>query len=86
MTPSLLFDIGFPGGGMAAAAVGIGFFIAIVAVAYVVFRLLRKTLKMAFRMAIVIAFLLIAVVGSLSLWWFSDSSNVQRSRPSPTRR
>jgi len=83
----LLFDVAIPGGGTTAAVVGIGFFLVLLAAAYVVFRLLKKTVKMAFRMAIVATILVIAVVGSLSLWWFSSWSGGQRpSRPSPTRR
>ncbi len=49
------------------------FFLVFAAVAYIVFRLLKKTVKMAFRMTIVAVILLIAIVGSLSFWWLSTS-------------
>lgn len=81
---AMLFDIAAPSGTVTAAAVGIGFFFALVAVAYIIFRLLRKTVKMAFRMAIVAVILAIAVVGSASLWWFGSVSS-QTPRPRPSR-
>ncbi len=49
------------------------FFLVFAAVAYIVFRLLKKTVKMAFRMTIVAVILVIAIVGSLSFWWLSTS-------------
>lgn len=83
---AMLFDVAVPGGAGTAAAVGIGFFLVLVAVAYIIFRLLRKTVKMAFRMAIVAVILAIAVVGSASLWWFgSGSSPKPRATPSRQR-
>lgn len=48
------------------------FFLVLAAVAYIVFRLLKKTMKLAFRMAIVIVILLIAVAGSVSFWWLGS--------------
>ncbi len=83
----LLFDVAAPGGGKAAVAVGLGFLLVLLAVAYVAFRLLKKTVKMAVRMAIVAVIVAIAIVGSVSLWWFGSSSGGSRPpRPSPTRR
>ncbi len=82
----LLFQTAVSGGtvGIAAAA---AFLLIFLGVAYVVFRMLRKTVKMAFRMAIVGVILLIAVVGSLSLWYFgSDGSSSPRTRPPAERR
>lgn len=58
-------------------------FIALAA-AFFAFTLLRKTVKMAIRMVIVGVILLIAVVGSVSFWWFSSGST-SKPRPSPTR-
>jgi hypothetical protein len=84
ISPLLLFDVGVPGGEAGLAAVGIGFFLILLAAAYVVFRLLRKTLKMAFRIAIFAIILLIAVVGSLSLLYIGVG-NSGKPRPGPSR-
>ena len=70
------------GTGMIAAA---AFFLIFVAVAYIVFRLLKKTVKMAFRMAIVATILLIAIAGSLSFWWLGSSKSATRPRPAQTK-
>ena len=55
----------------------VAFFFIVLASGVFAFIMLRKTLKMAFRMLIVGAVLLIAVFGSLALWLF-----LQPSRPS----
>ena len=65
-------------------AAGLVFFAVFAGVAYVAFRLLRKTVKMAFRMAVVAAILLVAVVGSLSFWWF-NTGTTQKQRPAASR-
>ena len=78
---SIILDMG----GTGALAAGVVFFAAFAAAAYVLFRLLRKTVKMAFRMAVVTSILLVAVVGSLSLWWF-NSGTAQKARPAATRK
>jgi len=61
--------------GLIAAVV---FFLVFAGVAYVAFRLLRKTVKVAFRMTIVALILLIAVAGSVSFWWLGNSSKPTR--------
>lgn len=83
----LLFDLAPIGGGVG-AILGIAFFFIFAAVAYIAFRMLKKTAKMAVRMAIVAAILLIAFVGSIALLWFGSGSGGNRPvRPatSPTR-
>jgi len=81
---TILFDIGPPGGaiGLAAAA---GFLLIAIAVAYVVFRMLRKTVKMAFRLAVVAVILLVGFVGTLA-FIYVGSPGSQNTRPAPTRR
>jgi len=79
----LLFDIAPELGAVGLAAV-IGFFLIFAAVAYVAFRLLRKTVKMAFRLAVVAVILLIALVGSLFIYW-NQTKYTPRPRPQPTR-
>lgn len=50
------------------------------------FVMLRKTVKMAIRLAIVGVILLIAIVGSASFLWFSSSSgDAPKPRPNNTR-
>jgi NhaP-type Na+/H+ or K+/H+ antiporter len=68
--------------GVIAAAV---FFLVFAGVAYIAFRLLRKTVKMAFRMAIVAVILAIAVAGSLSFWWFAAHKPAQKPRSAQTK-
>jgi hypothetical protein len=70
------------GTGMIAAA---AFFLIFAAIAYIVFRLLKKTVKMAFRMAIVAAILLIAIAGSISFWWLGNSKPAPRAKSAQTR-
>ena len=64
---------------LAAAAV---FFLVFLGVAYIVFRMMRKTVKMAFRIAIVGVILLIAVAGSAALWAVATGTT---EKPRPTR-
>lgn len=82
--PALL-AIELPVSGVAALAGGLVVFAVVTAMMYLVFRMLKKSIKMAFRLAIVIAVLVIAAVGGLSLWWFSSSGSGPE-RPSPSRK
>ena len=75
-----LLDIAPVGGGTALVAAGV-FFVALAAGAFVVFKLLKKTVKMAFRMAIVGVILLIAIIGSISFWWLGKAGPVRTERP-----
>lgn len=62
------------------------FFLIFAALAYIVFRMLKKTVKVALRMAIVAAILLIAVVGSVSFWYLgAGRSSVPKSKTSRTK-
>jgi uncharacterized membrane protein len=77
----ILLDIG-AGVGFAAA----GLFLAVfVGVAYVVFRLLKKSVKMAFRLAIVAVILVIAIAGSVSFWWLGSSKPARTEKPRQTQ-
>ena len=83
----MLLDVPAPtmNGGMFAAIAAIIFFLFLAGAAYIAFKALKKTAKMAVRMTVVAAILLIAVIGSLSLWYFS-SDGVQKQRPPVNRR
>jgi membrane protein implicated in regulation of membrane protease activity len=65
----LLFDVApeviGSGGGIVAGAV---FLLVFMAAAFIAFKLLKQSVKMAFRMAIVAVILVIAVAGSVALW------------------
>ena len=70
-------------GSMTGLAVGVGIFLVFAAAAYIAFRLLKRTVKIAIRLAIVGVILLIALVGSISYYWLS--SDIPRPRTAPTR-
>lgn len=82
---AVLFDIGIPGG-MTTVAAGAGVFLLIAAMAYVIFRLLRKTVRMAFRMAVVATVLFTFVVGGIALYWFGYGTTARPAKPEPARR
>jgi hypothetical protein len=64
---------------------GVVFFLVFLAAAYIAYRLLRRSVKMAVRMTIVVLILAIAVVGGLSLMWFGYGAS-ERPRSAPTRK
>jgi cytochrome bd-type quinol oxidase subunit 2 len=81
----MMLDIA-PSGGVIGAVVAVSFFLVLAGAAYIAFKALKKTAKMAIRMMIVAVILVIAVVGSISLWYFSSDTtprlkqNVNRKR------
>ncbi|MGI9034445.1 MAG: hypothetical protein ACR2GD_00245 [Pyrinomonadaceae bacterium] len=75
----ILFDL-LPVSTGAALTVAAFFFI-VIAIGISVILLLRKTIKMALRMIIVALVLLIAIVGSISLWLFIKPAPRQFERP-----
>ena len=79
-----LFDVA-PVGAIG-AFVAVAFFFIVLASSVFVFVMLRKTIKMAIRMAVVAAILIIAVFGSIALWLFLQPSSPRPNRPlSPTK-
>ena len=78
---TLLFDVAPVGGGIG-AVVGIAFFLVLAAVAFIAYKMLKKTVKMAVRMTVVVAILLIALIGSIALLMFSGGSGSGK-RPVP---
>ncbi|MEO8650022.1 MAG: hypothetical protein ABI539_12725 [Acidobacteriota bacterium] len=78
MNLSLIFlDIG-PSVGTAALAAGAIFFLVFAAAAFIAFRLLKRTVGLAIRAIVVLVILIIAVVGSASLWFYSGGSSTPR--------
>lgn len=76
----LFLDISPVAGGVGVFLVVAMIFIGIAA-AFFAYIMLRKTVKMAVRMIIVAAILLIAVVGSVSFLWFSSGSSSKQTKP-----
>jgi uncharacterized membrane protein len=78
----VLFDV-MPSqvsGGMLGIAGGAAFLLAFLAAAYIAFKMLKRSVKMAFRLAIVAVILMIAVAGSVALWALGTA---KPSRPVP---
>jgi predicted anti-sigma-YlaC factor YlaD len=84
---SLFFDIAPLSGGAGAVGIflAIAFGFIVLAAAFFAFVMLRKTLKMAFRLLIVAVLALIALVGSVSFLLFSSGSSSPKSRPANSR-
>lgn len=64
------------------ASAWIIFVIFLIATAAITFFVLKKAFKMAIRAMIVALILLIAVVGGVSLWMFSEKNAGVNNRPS----
>ena len=80
-----LFDVA-PSGGMIGAIVAISFFLLLAGAAYVAFKALKKTAKMAVRMVVVVIILAVAVFGSAALWYFSSDTTPKLKPPANRRR
>jgi membrane protein implicated in regulation of membrane protease activity len=80
----LLFDA--PSVGTIGAIIAAAFFLLFVGIAFVAYKALKKTAKMAIRMAVVAFILLIAVAGSVSLWYFSYGGSPKLKPPAERRR
>jgi energy-coupling factor transporter transmembrane protein EcfT len=61
------------------------FILIMLAIAYITFRVLKKTVKMAMRAVIVLLILAIALVGGIALWSM-DSFSFNNSGPVKTRK
>jgi membrane protein implicated in regulation of membrane protease activity len=83
----LLFDVPVPDD-YTASAVGVGlaavFFLVFCGIAVFAYKMLKRTMKMAFRMAIVALILVIAVVGSAAFYF--GIQNKPQSRTTPRTR
>jgi hypothetical protein len=80
---AFLMDMAPLGGGIALFG-GIAFFLVLAAAAFIAFLLLRKTLKMAFRLVIVAVILAVAIVGCISLFWLGSGKPNRPGPPRPT--
>ena len=77
---TLFLDANPIGGGIGIFA-AVAFFLVFLAVAFIAFKMLKKTVKMAFRITIVVIILAIAVAGSVSFWWLGSSKPPRPTRP-----
>jgi len=75
-----------PSGGMMGVVAAGAFFLILAGAAYIAFKALAKTAKMAIRMFIVVVILVVAVVGSVSLWYFSSDGTPKLKPPADRRR
>jgi hypothetical protein len=75
----LLFDVSPLSGGIGIFA-GVVFFFVLLGVAFIAFKLLKRTVKMAFRMAIVGIIVVIAIAGSIAFFWLGSG---KPPRPQP---
>lgn len=57
------------------------FVVFLIAVAAITFFVLKRAVKMAIRAAIIALILLIAAVGSASLWWFGTDKTPVKNPP-----
>ena len=67
------------------AVLGFVFFLVALGIAFITYRMLKKTVKMAVRMTIVVAILLIALVGSIAFLMFAGSGQKPPAKPATTR-
>ena len=82
MITNLALQTGGEIGLIAAAA----FFLIAAAVAFIAFKMLKRTVKMAFRIVVVVLILGIAAAGSIALWALSSgSTSTPASRPARNR-
>ena len=77
-------DLGPLAGGVGVFA-AVAFFLIFLAVAFIAFKMLKRTVKMAFRIAVVAVILAVAVAGSIALWAFSGGGRTERPRPTRPR-
>ncbi|MBA3352967.1 MAG: hypothetical protein H0U23_11200 [Blastocatellia bacterium] len=75
-----------PSGSMIGVVVAAAFFLVLAGAAYIAFKALTKTVKMAVRMMIVGVILVVAVVGSVSLWYYSTDATPKLKPPADRRR
>ena len=79
-----LFDANLIGGGVG-VFLAVAFFLVLAAVAFITFKLLKKSVKMAVRVVIVVLIMAIAVVGTVGLWWVATSPSPKPPRTTKTR-
>ena len=77
-------DANLIGGGVG-VFLAVAFFLVLAAVAFIAFKMLKKSVKMAVRLVIVAIILAIAVTGTVGLWWASTSKSPRPPRTTNSR-
>ena len=75
-----------PSSGMMGVVAAAAFFLILAGAAWIAFKALTKTVKMAVRMIIVVVILVVAVVGIVSLWYFSSDTMPKLKPPADRKR
>lgn len=82
----ILFDVAPSGGGIAVGIAGF-LFLACALVAFIAFKMLRKTVKTAVRLMIVAVILIVALIGGIALILLTSGESVRPANvPTKTRR
>jgi len=81
----LLFDVPVSAGGVG-VFVAVAVLLVFVGAAFIAFKLLKRTMKMAFRIAIVGIILAIGLAGSIFFWAVGTSKPARPTRPASTNR
>jgi prepilin signal peptidase PulO-like enzyme (type II secretory pathway) len=81
---TLLLDMA-PTAGAFGLMAGAVFFVLLAAAAFIAFKMMKRTVKMAFRIAVVGIILAIAVAGSIGFWALGSGSSKPRSAPARNR-
>jgi len=81
----LLFDVPVSAGGAGIFA-AVAVLLVFIGAAFVAFKLLKRTMKMAFRLAIVGIILAIGLAGSIFFWAVGTSKPSRPARPASTTR
>lgn len=80
----LLQELNPLAGGVGTIA-AVAFFLIFIAVAFIAFKMLRRTVKLAVRAVIVAVILAIAIAGSIALWAVGTAGPTRPQRPTSTR-
>lgn len=81
---TILLDLA-PVGGGTGMFLAVAFLLILLAVAFVAFRLLKKTVKMAVRIAIVAIIIAVAIAGSAFFLLAGSSKSTSPAKPASTR-
>lgn len=77
---TIFLDAAPLGSGMGIVAAG-AFFLIFAAIAFLAFKALKKSVKMAFRMVVVAVIMVIAVAGSIAFYMLGTGSPKRPERP-----
>lgn len=83
----ILFDVApIPSSGILGVGIAGAFFLALAIAAFIAFKMIKRTVKMAVRLVIVGAILLIAIIGSIALFFFANQApSSDKGRPAASK-